>query len=143
MGSVTRGGDDSQREVLPDMDLVTVAHRMALKGHLLRRGDQIGHTELLGQRPSAGNIVVVNVSLGDVRDANASSRGGSHNTFSVPLRVDSHPDLAVMKHIRAVAELRRRQRDEVNHCAPRTSVTAMIPRRVHNGMAAPAPGREI
>jgi hypothetical protein len=97
---------------------VAVAHWVALKRDGLGCGNQVGHAQLASQGPTARDVVVVDMGLGDTTDANSGDGGSSEDTVGVSLWVDDHSDVAIMQDVGTIAEFRRTQRNDVDHSSP-------------------------
>ncbi|MGT2461490.1 hypothetical protein [Sinomonas atrocyanea] len=69
---------------------------------------------LAGVDQAAGEVVVVDVGLGDVRDLHAGRGGGGLDAVDVPLGVDHEGVLPIVHEVAAVAELRGVDDDDVH-----------------------------
>ena len=66
---------------------------------------------VFGKLQSAGDVVVMDVGLGDMRDPHTRVGDGLVYPVGVPLGVNDHADFAVVEQINAVAQLGRFDRD--------------------------------
>jgi len=64
---VARGGDRGDPHPRPDLEGLTVAHGGPLEGHLVLGVDQVFRAGAPGKGQTAGDVVVVDVGLEDVR----------------------------------------------------------------------------
>jgi hypothetical protein len=108
-------GQHVQPHVGADLDDLAVPDAGALEAHRVGRIDQVGGTSLAGQCEAAADVIVVDVSLGDVRDACACRVGQRRYPVGVALRVDDDGHVAVMHQVTAVTESRRLNRDHFDH----------------------------
>jgi len=121
---VARRGDRGDPHPRPDLDGFAVAHRGPLEGHLVLGVDQIRGAGAPGEGEAAGDVVVMDVGLEDVRQPQAILGEQGQDAVDVPLRVHHEGNLAVMHEVTAVAQRGRLQRDygdgiDVRHaCRP-------------------------
>jgi hypothetical protein len=83
-------------------DPVAVGHRNPLEAHLVRGGDQVAGAGQTGQSQSAGDVVVVQVRLGDVGDPDTDASGLVQDPVDAALRVHHYRRSAVVHQIRPV-----------------------------------------
>ena len=115
MRRVARRGEDPQGERGTESDLVAVVHGSVRERHRLTGGDEIGHVQLAGERPSARDIVVVDVGLGDAGDPDTRCKGCAEEAIDVALGVDGHRNGPVMDEVGAVTELGCGYHDHIDH----------------------------
>jgi hypothetical protein len=97
------------------LEHVSVVHRQPLVLDGVVGVDAVLRTDLLGEPEAAGHVVVVDVRLEHVRDAQATRLGDGQHPVDVALRVDDHGDGAVVGDVGAVAERRGVQGDDLDH----------------------------
>ena len=85
-------------------DDVAVAHATVIEGQDLCCGVQVGGAGAPGQGEPAGDIVVMQVGLGDVGDGDHGVVGGRQHAVEVPLGIDDQRHLAVVHQVAAVPE---------------------------------------
>ena len=102
------------------LDDLPVRHGGAVEGHVVLAVDEVLGTGALREREAAGDVVVVDVGLEDVRQAYAVLLEEVEHAVDVALWVDDERDLAVVDEVAAVAERRGLDGDdgEVLHHRP-------------------------
>ena len=104
---VPGGGYDPDPHHRADLDQVPVSGRNPVEGHRIGRVDVVGRPGGARQRQPAGHVVVVQVGLEDMGDPHPPGRGQVQHPVDVPLRVDDHGDLPVVRKVAPVAQRRR------------------------------------
>ena len=102
-----RGCQHPQPHGAADLKAVAVADRSAVEADGVGSIDQVTRASRTGERQSAGDIVVVDMGLGDVSDPHAPLLGQGRDAVNIPLRVDDDRHLAVVRQVAAVAKSRR------------------------------------
>jgi hypothetical protein len=115
VGGVPRRRHHLERERGADRDLVTVPDGATLEGRPLLGRHEVRDPESGRQRPSPGDVVVMDVGLRDEDDPEAGGRRRGDHPVDVPLRVDHDGDLSVVDQIGAVPQLWYRQRQGFDH----------------------------
>ena len=110
---VARGGDGFDRQ-RTDPDGLPVRDRLPLEVNRVRGVHEVARAVRPGQFEPAGEVVVVDVGLGDVGDGDAGVAGGCLDAVRVPLRVDDQRHGAVMDEVAAVPELGGLDDDDVH-----------------------------
>ena len=116
-GSVARRGHGGQREAA-GAEPVPVAGGHPAEAHILGRRHDVVRARAAGQSEPAGDVVVVDVGLEHVGDADGGGLGDGENPVDVPLRVDDGGVLAVVDQVAAVAEPGGLDRNDVMHALP-------------------------
>ena len=104
---------------------IAVTHPDPVEADRVVGVDQVRRTGRPGQRIPAGDVVVVDVRLDDMRDPHPGPRGRREHPVDVPLRVDHQGDLPVVHQVAPIPEtgrLDRHDRDRWSH-GPLTSYT--------------------
>ena len=112
---VARRGDDPDQQGVAHLDDVTITDRDTLVGHFIGRVDVVRRTGHLGQGQTAGDVVVVDVSLKNVSYPHAGGLSQPKHPVDVTLRVDHQGNLTVMDEVAAVPQGRGLDRDDGNH----------------------------
>jgi hypothetical protein len=109
------GGGERPQPQLAGLDHVAVSDRGPPERHLIGRVHVIGGAGGAGQRVAAGDIVIVQVGLENVRDLRAALGGKPEHPVEVPLRVDDQRCLAVRHQVAAVSQGLRLDRANLDH----------------------------
>ena len=153
VGERVAGGVDDPHSHLAGLDHVPVAHRHPLVGDRVVGVDAVLRADLLSEAEAPGDVVVVDVGLEHVRDAQPTRLGDGQHSVDVALRVDHHGDRSVVSDIRTVTQRRGVQGDDLDHAVcllsapagmcsgqhhipPGVSMPPMYPRS-QRGLAAP------
>src|SRR5262249_8767451 len=111
------GGQRPQPQRAADLDGVAVADRCPVETDRVGGVDQVRRAGGGGQGRSAGEVVVVDVRLGDVGDAQPVARGQRGDPVGVPLWVDDQGNRPVVDQVAAVAEGGRLDLEHFSHGA--------------------------
>ena len=111
-------GDDGHAHRRADLDDVAVADRRPVEGDVVGGVHVVRGAGGLGEGQAAGDVVVVQVGLEDVGDADAGLAGEVEHAVDVALRVDDEGDLAVVGEVAAVAEGGGLDGDDGDHGEP-------------------------
>jgi hypothetical protein len=101
---VAGGGQRPHPQGVADLDGVAVGDRRPVEADRVGGVDQVRRAGGGGQRRPPGEVVVVDVRLGDVGDAQSVVRGQRGDPVGVPLRVDDQGNRLVMDQVAAVTE---------------------------------------
>ncbi len=89
-----------------DVDRVAVAYRTPGELDVVLRGDQVVRAAALREVVPASDVVVMDVGLGDERNREATARDYLLDALEVPLGIDDDRELAVMRDVTPVPEVR-------------------------------------
>ena len=101
---VTGGGERPNAHPLTDLDDVAVADRGALERDLVLGVDVVRRTRRLREREPAGDVVVVDVGLEDVREPHPVGLEHVEHPVDVALGVDHEGDPPVVDEVAAVTQ---------------------------------------
>src|SRR5687768_17161556 len=100
------GGGQGAEGKAADLQGLAVRDGFALEADSVRSVDEVLRTMGAGEDQAAGEVVVVDVRLSNVRDADSRGARSFLDPVRVPLRVDHQGHAAVMHQVAAVPELR-------------------------------------
>ena len=98
------GGHRGHPHPVADLDDLAVADRGPFEGHVVVGVDEVRRACALGQRETAGDVVVVDVGLEHVGEPDPLRVEEVEDAVDVPLGVDDEGDLAVMDEVGAVTQ---------------------------------------
>ena len=97
-----------------DVDDLTVRDRLTLEGDRVGGVDQVFRSVSASELEASGDVVVVQVGLGDVRDVDAGFAGCVFHPVGIPLRVNDQCHGAVMHEVASVTQFRGFDNDNVH-----------------------------
>jgi hypothetical protein len=110
---VSGRGNHGDRQVA-DPDDLPIGDRLTLECHRVGRIDQICGTVGTRKGESAGDVVVVQMSLGDMGDGDSGISRRRLHSVDVTLWINDERDRAVVHQIAAISQLRGFDNDDVH-----------------------------
>ena len=108
------GGVEDLHLQRSDRHDVAATHGQPVEVDTFVRGEQVRHAVPARQSGSAGEVVVVDVGVGDGRDVDARLLGGPFERCQVARRIDHERSRAVVDEVGAVPELGYLDRDDLH-----------------------------